>query len=236
MQIKALLFDKDGTLLDFGDTFYDAYARVIEIKSQNNSQLALKLAQSIGFDLSAKTLAENSKIIAGTTRDIARIWQPILGDGCISMLAQELDTLMDEQTRHTVKVLNNVHPTLVQLNQSGFKFGVATNDSENNARNHLQTVGLGSYFEFVAGYDSGFGAKPEPGMVLAFADYLDLRPSEIAMIGDSPADLIAANRAGAKAIGVRSGPSAGSDLAQYSSHILNNIDELPDWLGCSNYG
>ena len=41
--------------------------------------------------------------------------------------------------------------------------GIATNDGEVPARAHLTRAGILDSFAFVAGYDSGHGAKPDAG-------------------------------------------------------------------------
>ena len=51
----------------------------------------------------------------------------------------------------------------------GFRLGIATNDAETSARAQAESLGLLPFLDFIVGYDSGHGGKPEPGMVTAFA-------------------------------------------------------------------
>ena len=60
-----------------------------------------------------------------------------------------------------------------------------TNDAEITARTHARKLGLDTYLEFIAGYDSGFGIKPDPGPILAFARAVGVPPSETAVVGDT---------------------------------------------------
>jgi phosphoglycolate phosphatase len=87
--------------------------------------------------------------------------------------------------------------------------------------------------EFVAGYDSGFGQKPDAAPVLAFASVAGVAAGEIAVIGDSPHDLVAAHAAGAVAVGVLSGPNRAEALAPHADVLLPSIMKLDGWL-CSN--
>ena len=66
----------------------------------------------------------------------------------------------------------------------GLKIGIATNDLERSALRQIDALRVTAHVEFVAGYDSGHGGKPEPGMVLAFAEFLEVDPSRVAMVGD----------------------------------------------------
>jgi phosphoglycolate phosphatase len=94
---------------------------------------------------------------------------------------------------------------LGRLAGMGLALGVATNDTEGPARAHLRAAGVEEAFGFIAGFDSGWGAKPGAGQLLAFAEAQGLDPSACAMVGDSLHDLAAARTAGMVGIGVLTG-------------------------------
>jgi phosphoglycolate phosphatase len=85
-------------------------------------------------------------------------------------------------------------------------------------------------FDFIAGSDSGFGAKPAPGMLLAFADHIGIDPGEIAMVGDSEHDLVAGRAAGMATVGVLTGVAGRQDLLPHADVVLPDIGYLADWL------
>jgi phosphoglycolate phosphatase len=116
------------------------------------------------------------------------------------------------------------------LRGGGYHLGVVTNDAEGPARAHLDAADVTGLFDFVAGSDSGFGAKPEPGQLLAFAQATGLMPSEIVMVGDSTHDLLAAQRAGMRALGVLTGLATAQTLAPLAEAVLPDIGRLPAWL------
>ena len=109
----------------------------------------------------------------------------------------------------------------------GLRLGVATNDSERSARRHIAALGLEEAIEFVAGYDSGHGGKPEPGMVLAFARHLGVAPERIAMVGDSRYDLEAGRAAGALTVAVLTGPANRDELAPHADYVVDGLAALP---------
>ena len=86
-------------------------------------------------------------------------------------------------------------------------------------------------FDFIAGFDSGYGAKPEPGMQLGFCAATGLRPEQVMMIGDSHHDLISGRAAGMVTVGVLTGLATADDLAPLADVVLNHIGELPAYLG-----
>ena len=120
------------------------------------------------------------------------------------------------------------------LQARGLRLGLATNDAEANARQQLEMLGLHGHLDFVAGYDSGHGGKPEPGMVLAFAAALGVAPAQVALVGDTPHDMGAARAAGAIAVAVLSGPVGRAVLEPMADHVIDSIADLPalvDTLG-----
>ncbi len=113
---------------------------------------------------------------------------------------------------------------------SDFKIGLITNDSEDNALAHLDQHSLIKYFERIFGYDSGYGAKPDSGQLIAFCDQMALEPNEVLMVGDSQYDLIAAKNISMHCLGVLSGTASEDELREHTPHIINSIDVLYPWL------
>jgi phosphoglycolate phosphatase len=122
-------------------------------------------------------------------------------------------------------------PLLDGLRARGLTLGVATNDSEAPARAHLERAGVIDRFAFVAGYDSGHGAKPGPGMLKAFCRATGIAPAACAIVGDSLHDLTSGRAAGMMTVGVLTGLAAAEDLRPLADAILPDIAALPDWLG-----
>ncbi len=230
MTIKAVLFDKDGTLIDFADTFFEACSKIILQLADGDDELAVKLAEAVGFDTTNNSCSAESEIVGGTSLTIAHLWQPLLKRDTVTRLSQELDSYFDRYTELSVTEFEFTKPTLHILGNMGVGLGVATNDSESNARHHLGGIGIEKLFSFIAGYDSGHGPKPEPGMIEAFAGQLNISVNEVMMVGDSINDLVAGSNAGANTVAVTSGIADDQELRPYADHIIRDISELPDLL------
>ena len=116
---------------------------------------------------------------------------------------------------------------LAKLSAAGIVLGVATNDLEQAAWSQLKEVGIDQYFDFVAGSDSGYGSKPDPGMVHAFCSAHKLVPAEVAMVGDSLHDINAGKNAGtALNVGVLTGPATEQELLAYADIVLQDVAGL----------
>lgn len=225
--IGAILFDKDGTLFDFEAT-WGAWARglITDLSGGESGRMA-RLAEAIGYELAAGRFARHSPVIAGTVDEAAALLLPHLpGRGQEDLVA----TLNAAAGRAPQVPAVDLGRCLGGLRRAGLRLGVATNDSEASARLQLARAGVATEFDFVAGYDSGFGAKPAPGPLLAFAEAVGVAPARIAMVGDSLHDLAAARAAGMIAVAVLTGPAGRETLAPAADLVLETIDGLAPWI------
>lgn len=225
--IKAIIFDKDGTLFDF-DATWGGWARgFIAAEAGGDLVLARRLADALGYDVARCTFHPHSVVIAATTDIVAQVILPLLpGVSKADLLAR-----MDARAIAAPQVeVTPLLPLLTALRARGLRLGIATNDTEVPARAHLGAAGVVQCFDFIAGFDSGFGGKPAPGQLLAFAAAVGLDSSRIAMVGDSRHDLTAARAAGMVAVAVLTGIARRADLAPHADVVLTSIADLPGWL------
>ena len=223
--IKGLLFDKDGTLFDFNATWGSWVAHFFETLT-GDRESASRLGAKLGFDLERQRFDVGSVIVAGTPEDIAQgIWEHFPDRS-----KEDLIAIMNDAAKSAPQAeVTPLRPFLSDLKRS-YKLGVATNDAETPARAHLDQANITDLFDFIAGYDSGFGGKPEPGMQHAFCETLGLAPEQVAMVGDSTHDLIAGRKAGMMTIGVLTGLAPKDALAPHADVVLPSIKAVPDWL------
>ncbi|WP_170596042.1 HAD family hydrolase [Ruegeria arenilitoris] len=227
MSIDALVFDKDGTLFDFAAT-WGAFGKAVLLRlSEGDNARASVLGKSIGFDFATETYSEDSIVIAGTVDEVADALLPDLDGWSREDLVQTLSAASAHAPQVEAVALA---PFLQFLKDAGKKLGVATNDGEMPAKRHLASVGIETYFDFIAGYDSGHGFKPGPGQLLAFAQHVGVPPDRIAMVGDSLHDLEAGRAAGMTTIGVLTGLAKVEDLAPMADVVLPDISHIPGWL------
>jgi phosphoglycolate phosphatase len=224
--IDALLFDKDGTLFDFRVS-WGRWASGFLVGLARDPDHASRLGQAIGFDAATQGFAPDSPVIAATAADIAAALLPHLPGMTLPGLTDLID---DTAGSAPMSEAVPLRPLLTQLRGRGLRLGVATNDSEAPARQHLSAHGITDLFDFIAGYDSGHGAKPGPGMCLAFADACGLVPGRVAMVGDSCHDLQAGRAAGMRTVAVLTGIAQSSDLQALADVVLPDIGAIPGWL------
>ena len=225
--IKAVIFDKDGTLFDFATTWETWAQAFLTRLAGGDATLANQLGQAVGFDMGTASFARDSIVIAGTPDEVAAALAPALPGHDKSAL---LSILNEEAARAPQSEAVPLVPFLAHLKAMGLHLGVATNDSERPALAHLNAAGVRESFDFVAGSDSGYGAKPAPGQLLGFAQVVGVDPAACAMVGDSLHDLMAARAAGMLAVGVLTGYAVQEELAPFADVVLDSIAQLPEWI------
>jgi len=228
--IKAAIFDKDGTLFDFAATWGRWTAAAIEFLAGHGADRD-ELARALGYDLVSGGFAKSSPVIASTTPELvdimARFVPGMAKDDLLAALSELSETAPQAPAADLLSVFS-------ELRAMGLKIGLATNDTEAPARAHLAGAGVLGLFDFVAGCDSGFGGKPAPGQLLAFAAAVGVDPAEAVMVGDSLHDLHAGAAAGMHTVAVLTGIAEAQELAPHADVVLPNIGHLAAWINAKN--
>ena len=227
MTLQGLVFDKDGTLFDFDATWGAWAAATIAAEAGDDLALRDRLDAGLGFDRTLTRFRQDSIVIAEPTRVVAERVLSLTGQSDLEALMARMAAAAQAAPQVPVTPLA---PLFDDLAARGMTLGLVTNDTEAPARTHLAREGITARFAFVAGSDSGHGAKPDPAPLRAFCAATGLAPQECAMVGDSTHDLRAGRAAGMRCIGVLTGPARREDLAPLADAVLGSIADLPEWL------
>ncbi len=235
MTYKGIVFDKDGTLIDFNSTWLPVYRYAALEFTNNDKQLARELLERYGYDHAVNRFIGGSLLAAGNNHEIAHAWAghlpEVIDDTKLETLSVRLNQIFQQQGALSSTAVDGLRTTLRTLNRAGLKLGVATSDSYQGIHNTLQSFNVISEFEFLCGYDCGHGIKPEPGMVLAFCQAMSLKPEEVIVVGDNSHDIeMGRNAQAGLCIGVLTGASTREELEQIADIVLNDITELPDLI------
>jgi phosphoglycolate phosphatase len=113
------------------------------------------------------------------------------------------------------------------LRTSGRTIAVATTDDRRPTEATLAALGLSPAVAAIQCGDDEGPTKPEPEAFAALCDRVGRTTARSAMVGDTPADLSMARRAGAGlVVGVLSGVSALDDLEPLADLILASVGDL----------
>ncbi len=224
--IDGIIFDKDGTLFDFRRS-WGAWAQSLLDELAPTAERRAELGRAIGFDPATGQFAADSTVIAGTPDQIAEDLMPCFPGADGPAMIARINRLAAAAPMVPAVDLRAV---LGALRDQGLILGVVTNDAEAPAHAHLAAAGITDLFDFVAGFDSGHGAKPAPGPLLAFCRATGLSPSRVAMVGDSRHDLEAGQAAGMYRVAVLTGIATAPDLAPHADVVLPDIGGIAAWI------
>ena len=235
-KIRAILFDKDGTLFKFNDTWIPVYLACAKLIAEGNALLERELHMKAGFDVETQALAPDSIFNYGTVKETAAQWFPVVEKYRITSLDQLIRTMETLSQKlavdNAVAAVEDMPKFFGHLKHDlDLVLGLVTCDSTAGAERVLVRFEIRDFFDFVAGYDGVWPVKPDPMLVDSFTKLTDISRDEIAIVGDAPRDMILARNAQvAHAIGVLTGPFPHEILAPLADVVLSSIGEVENYL------
>lgn len=229
-RIKGILFDKDGTLVDFDRTWFKI-GDMLALEAAGGDRLkADRLLALAGYDFAQRRFIADSVFAAGTNADVVTLWHPDLEPAVRGEIVERFNRITASSGASKAVAIDGGREALTTLHQRGYRLGVATNDSTGGANQTLLMLGLAQMFDAAYGYDAVANPKPAPDTVEAFCALTGLTAAEIAMVGDNSHDIEMARNAGCGlAVGVLSGTGTRESF-RHADVILGSIAELPDYL------
>ena len=235
-EADLVAFDKDGTLLDFESMWGRlAEAWVASLTSdEKDDALARELFQSLGYDPDqGRTLSQSPLSIAKGEQLLAIAAGTLYRQGIPWPEAEDKAQEAFQHASNELPLSRLVHPAgdvadlLSCLQRVGVRVAVVTTDDRTETEEALQLMGATPYVDCIVCGDDGFPSKPAPDMLVSICQRLQIEPSRTAVVGDTQADLLMAQRAGAGLrVAVLTGPADPETLAAAADVIIRSIDDI----------
>jgi phosphoglycolate phosphatase len=228
--IRGVLFDKDGTLIDYQASWAPTNLRAGRLAARGDAELAARLLTVAGVDPATGYATSDGLLASGNTEDVARAWADAGAQFDAAELTEQLDILFQSAVVAAVPVCD-LAALFASLSDRGMALGIASSDSEAAVSATAERFGLEPHLAFLCGYDSGHGPKPERGMVDGFCRATELPAQAVAVIGDSTHDMHMAAAAGAGLrVAVLTGAGSADTLRPLSHLLLPSIATLEQAL------
>lgn len=208
MQIKCLIFDFDGTLVDTRKT-------IVASKQETMRRLQLPV-------LDEETCAST---IGLSARGSFEKLYPSLSEDRIKECIVLSRKLFEEMKEEIPPVLfPGVRETLRSLYEAGYRLTIASSRNSVSLNEFLQKMEIETYFTYVLGGDDTAKLKPDPEPVLKTLEVFGYQPEEVLVVGDMPMDIAMGKGAQAKTCGVTYGNASRETLEEAGADYL--IDEV----------
>ena len=226
LKISGILFDKDGTLLDFAKSWEPVNRRCAQYAADGDPDLADRLLRACGMDPETGETVGDSLFAASSTGEIAAGMIEAGAKRSLEDLTHRFDRFFLEGAANAVP-LADLRKVFLGLRTRGLKLGIASSDNEASIRLMAEGQHILPMLDYIAGYDSGHGVKPNPGMIQGFARECGLEIAEIAMVGDNAHDMhMARNAKAGLAVAVLTGTGAEATLSSFADHVVGSIEDL----------
>lgn len=189
MQLRAILFDMDGTLLDTAPDFI-AVAQ------------AMRVAR--GFERVPDQLIRD--VVSGGARAM------VLSAFDVDPMSEDFETLrlefLDRYQDHCAvesRLYDGMAELLLEIEQAGLIWGVVTNKPLRFAEPIMQQLGLASRSAVLVCPDHVSKSKPDPEPMTLACNQLGLDPATVLFVGDDLRDIESGRAAGSRTAAVRYG-------------------------------
>lgn len=228
---KAIIFDKDGTLIDF-DAMWGGWVTYLAEQLHQVSGLKIReaLCLAMGYDDMNKKVLAHGKLAATPMHLLYRLTVEVMQS--LGLNAEDAERAVEQawcipDPVISAKQFTDTRALFGQLHSKGIKIGIATTDDRAPTQAMIEAFDIEEYISTMVCSDDGIKAKPAPDMVLTICERMKIDPSKVMVVGDTTADLKMARAAGAGlVVGVLSGVSCARDLVEYADVLIESVDEL----------
>ncbi len=204
---RAVVFDKDGLLLDTETLWHEAEAELFR-RHGNEFTWDDKLAViGTSFAFTADYFA----------RRLGR--PPEEGP----KLVEEMIELMHEHVRRQVDARPGAIELVERLRADGVPLALASNSPRFLVDDALATAGLADAFDVIVTSDDVEHSKPAPDIYLLACERLGVAPQEALALEDSPSGVAAAKAAGLTCIAV---PQFAETDVSAADRVVESLEEL----------
>lgn len=237
MKTKAVLLDKDGTLMEF-DAFWRtaSYGALEDLLRGLGGDLSAvgELLSALGVGNGATDIT--GALCCGTYKDMGQALYGVLKERGGNWTLEEI-TRRTEEAYHRHISDGIIRPdcagaveTLRKLKTRGIKLAVVTTDQAAATQQCLQALGMTELFDAVYTDDGHYPAKPDPYCALDFCRREGLQAEEAVMVGDTLTDMRFARNAGIRAIGIAKTERNREILSAWTDAVVRDISRLLEVL------
>ena len=229
--IDLVIFDKDGTILDFGRMWAGWAERLATALSDATAlDVRAPLFEMLGYDPVGRVVRPGGGLAATPMARLRERTAEVLTDAGLDAAEAERALGTAWHAPDPVELahpLADLHALFGGLRASGRRIAIATTDDREPTERTLAALGLTGAVDALVCADDGVAVKPAPDMVVRLCAATGCRPPRTAVIGDSEADLRMGRAADvALTIAVLSGVGDRAALEPLADIVIDSVADL----------
>nr|WP_303652532.1 HAD family hydrolase [Paludisphaera mucosa] len=213
---QGVLLDVDGTLVDSNDAHADAWVHAF---------------REHGFDISFDAVRD--RIGKGGDKMVIELVALDEEDPTAKAIREARSKRFLEELAPKLRGFRQARKLIQRMKDDGLAVAVASSAESKELDTLLAIAEVDDLIDDQTSSDDAENSKPDPDIVIAALQGIDLTAPQVVMLGDTPYDVEAATKAGVAVIAVRSGGWADEDLrgaiAVYDdvADLLAHYDDSP---------
>lgn len=213
-QLRAVIFDMDGTLLDTERAHLEAWKRV---------------GKAHGYDISEALFQKTRGLSKAASRQVFKV---AYGEDFDYDAMRPERHAMEEAiiARRSPMLLPGVGDFLKWLRSRDMAIAVASSTRREYVALHLEQSEITEYFDAVVGGDMVEKGKPDPEIFLLAAKLLGIAPEHCLVVEDAPSGATAGLRAGMMTVLVPDLVPVTEEIGKTVDFVANTMADLPAFL------
>lgn len=237
MKKEVIIFDKDGTLIDF-DAFWVTLSELAikdVLKNLNAESLDVEeFLNAIGVENKISDI--DGILCKGTYEELGNaVWEVLKKHSYNEDPKKVTDMLLkafndNSKSGCVVPTCENIVDVLKNLKDSGRKLIVVTTDNYEITNMCLEKLGIKDFFEEIFADDGNTPLKPNPKCILDYCEKNNIEKDKVLMVGDTMTDINFAKNANISVVGVGKSKKNREKLLPYANAVIKDISQISSVL------
>ncbi|RIN79890.1 HAD family hydrolase [Staphylococcus simulans] len=227
MTIKWILFDKDGTLIDFDMSWMKIGIQMVDqfVERYISDEDQAHAYQTLGVDKEKNQIEPGTPMACGSLDEIIQNFNALAGEDVGEWTRKTSQYLIDHRVPE-IKWIEGMVEALETLKANGYRIGIITSDTKKGTDQFIESTDTEAFFDLVISTESNAAEKPDPAVLKPlFAQEKGLKAEEIAIVGDTPNDIQTAVNAG---LGLSVAVLTGVGQAHEFKHADYVVEKAPE--------
>ncbi|KRQ87962.1 Phosphorylated carbohydrates phosphatase [Caloramator mitchellensis] len=209
--IKAVIFDLDGTLIDSLWVWKQVDIEFLKKHGITPPEELQKTIEGLSFVDTALYFKEKFGI-----------------KDSVEEIMVEWSEMVSEYYSSVIEIKKGVKEFLEYLKNNGYKIGIATSNSKDLVESVLTRNEILKYFEVIVTTDEVSKTKTEPDVFLETARRLNVEPQHCLVFEDTISGATGAKKAGMKVTGIfdEHGTCTPEEFAEYVDELVHDYDSI----------